>query len=371
MSNEPLRFGLIGAGGIGTVRAQALRKSQDCTLTAALDIEPKRASGLGGELRVFDSQREFFDSGLFDAVAICTPPDTHGPLALEALRRGIHVLVEKPMAPSMASCEEMVEAAAAADRVLAVGFNHRFFKGVDVVRRAIRDGSIGRLSWIRAFTGHTGLAEFKAPWMYDRAVMGGGTLMDNGVHLLDLVSQLMTDIVEVSAHVRSDFWRLDVEGNAFVHLKDNRDVFCDFHSSWTEWKGYRFFVEAYGDRGMAGMYYAPMRCRLTTIDDQGVPQRTQRSFFLVDIFREKFFGWQSTVVDTFVAELRDFAARVHGDSGPHTAACGEDGLLACRIANAAYESSRSGHLIRIPPATGTLPARESGPGSIQHTRNSP
>lgn len=347
MNNEPLRFGLIGAGGIGAVRARALEKSPDCTLTAALDIDPERVAGLAGTARGFDSQQDFFESGLFDAVLICTPPDTHRELALEALQRGLHVLVEKPMAESVAACREMIAAARDADRILAVGFNHRFFKGVEVVRRAIHGGTIGKLSWIRAFTGHTGLSEFKAPWMYDKKVMGGGTLMDNGVHLLDLACHLMSEIESVNGYVRHDFWNLEVEDNAFLHITDSEGVVCDFHSSWTEWKGYRFFVEAYGDRGMAGMYYAPMRARIITVDDKGTPVHTQRNFFPLDIFREKYFGWQVTVIDTFVHEFRDFAARVRGQKGSFTAARGTDGLKACLVANTAYESSESGQSIRL------------------------
>lgn len=347
MKNERLRFGLIGAGGIGAVRAEALKMSDDCTLTAVHDIEPERAAALAGKARIFKSKRDFLDSGLFDAVVICTPPDTHRELALEALQRKIHVLVEKPMAESVESCKQMLKAAESAERILAVGFNHRFFKGVEVVRNAILNGTIGKLSWIRAYTGHTGLSEFKSPWMYDKTVMGGGTLMDNGVHLLDLVHHIMSDIVTVNAHVRHDYWKLDVEDNAFLHLTDRQGVFCDFHSSWTEWKGYRFFVEAYGDQGMAGMYYAPMRSRVTIIDEKGTSLRNERRFFPVDIFREKFFGWQSTVVDTFINELRDFSARVHGQTGKYIAARGQDGLKACLIANKAYESSESGQPIQL------------------------
>ena len=350
-----LEFGLIGAGGIGAVRARALVKSEHCRLSACFDLDAQRARALPGEPRVFDDRRAFFDSDAYDAVVICTPPDTHRELAMEALARGKHVIVEKPMAESLASCRAMIDAAAAAKRVLTVGFNHRYFKGVDVLRRAVRDGTIGRLSWIRAFAGHTGLSEFKSPWMYDRAVMGGGTLMDNGVHVLDLVNHLMSDIREVSAVTRNDFWHLDVEDNAFVHIVDRDGVVCDLHSTWTEWKGYAFFVEAYGDRGMAGAYYAPMRARVTTVDSNGARRSNRRNLFVADMFREKFFGWQSTVVDTFVAELGDFAARVSGRAEPIVGADARDGLMACAVANAAYRSAESGRPVEVAELLGSAP----------------
>lgn len=351
MTPAPLRFGLVGVGGIGAVRARALHRSRDCALAAVYDLEPGRAAKLPGGQQHFNSPETFLESGLFDAVVICTPPDSHEPWALEALRRGKHVLVEKPMAPTVASCRNMIAVAEAANRHLAVGFNHRFFKGVKVVRDAVRQKTIGDLSWIRAYAGHTGLAEFKAAWMYDKSVMGGGTLMDNGIHVVDLVAHLLGEIEEVQAVIRNDLWNLEVEDNAFVHMRNATGGVCDLHSSWTEWKGYRFFVEAYGDHGMTGIYYAPMRSRITIVNKDGSVKSQRRAFYPFDILREKIFGWQSTVIDTFVEELSDFVACVKGQDTDVTAAQGPDGLRACAIAHAAYQSSESGQTVRLSDLT--------------------
>jgi predicted dehydrogenase len=241
----------------------------------------------------------------------------------------------------------MLESASEADCILGVGFNHRYFKGVQVVHDAVSSGEIGELLWLRAFAGHTGLSEFKAPWMYDKTAMGGGTLADNGVHVLDLVNYLLPDIESVTARTSHAFWKLDVEDNAFLHIASRTGVVCDFHSSWTEWKGYRFFVEAYGTRGMASMYYAPMRAAVRTIDSRGTPTATRRSFFVKDILREKASGWQSTVIETFVKELHDFRRRIDDTSLSVTAAAGADGLMARALADAAYLSSSTDSTIRV------------------------
>lgn len=347
MNIPPVRFGLIGAGGIGAVRAAALRKSSDGSLSAVYDLDATRPNKLKGAARAFGSLEEFLEQDFIDAVVISTPPDTHCSLAVKALQSGKHVLVEKPMAGSLSECRQMIDAAAAARRVLAVGFNHRYFKGVAVVRNAIRNRTIGRLSYIRAFSGHTGLSEFKSEWMYSKSVMGGGTLMDNGIHLLDLVNHLMGNVSKVDARIRNDVWGLEVEDNAFLHLTDDNGVLCDLHSSWTEWKGYRFFLEAYGDRGVAQMYYAPMFARVIIMDQPRLSSRKTRFLFPLDIVREKIFGWQSTVVETFAAEFQDFIALTRNAARDTTIATAADGYRAIEIANAAYESSAGNHSVEV------------------------
>jgi predicted dehydrogenase len=347
MTTGKLRFGIVGLGGIGSVRAQALQQSTSCTLTAVCDIDPTKTTALNNDAEFFTEFEDIATSDECDALVICTPPDTHREMATAAMLAGKHVLVEKPMAESLTSCQEMLSVARETGRVLTVGYNHRFFKGVDVVRRSIAEETIGKLHFLRAFTGHTGLSEFKAPWMYDRKVMGGGTLADNGTHLLDLVASLMGDIASVDARVENALWGLEVEDNAFLHLTDNNGAYCEFHSSWTEWKGYRFFVEAYGEKGMVQMYYAPMFARRIRMADDRFSSTSERWFFWKDIFKEKFRGWQSTVIETFLKEFDEFASLTKGNVESSVIATGEDGCRAVQLANAAYESSMTNAPVAI------------------------
>jgi predicted dehydrogenase len=134
---------------------------------------------------VFPSAEALLKSDSCEAVIILTPPNSYEPLTVAALENGKHVPVEKPMADSVEGCRRMLESPRSADRVLAVGFNHRYFPAIKVVRDAISSGTIGNLSYIRAYAGHTGLSEFGAPWMHARDVVGGGILMP----LLSLRSQ--------------------------------------------------------------------------------------------------------------------------------------------------------------------------------------
>jgi predicted dehydrogenase len=249
-----MRFGLIGLGTIGQVRRAALARTPGCSLAAVFDANRELTRTSMSDAVIFRSAEELLASDSCEAVIISTPPDSHEALAIRAFESGKHVLVEKPMASSVEASRRMVETSRRTGRTLAVGFNHRYFPAIKVVREAILSGAIGKLSYIRAYAGHLGLSEFKAPWMYSREVMGGGTLMDNGIHVLDLVCHLMRGVDHAVGATSSRIWQLEVEDNAFAILTNKNGVMGHFHSSWSEWKGYRFFVEAYGDRGMASAY---------------------------------------------------------------------------------------------------------------------
>lgn len=336
-----MRFGLIGLGGIGEVRKQALEVSTECELTAAFDLDSTALARLPGHVSVFKDAEQLLKSDACDAVIISTPTHFHKDLALTALESGKHVIVEKPMASSLADCEQMVETARRCGKLLTVGFNHRYFAAIKEVKAAIRSGALGTLRYVKGYAGHTGLSEFKSEWMYDKDKMGGGTLMDNGIHTLDLICYLMDDRVsDVSGMTSTKTWQLDrTEDNAFVHLRTQSGIMGSLHSSWTEWKGYHFCVEAYGDLGMARAYYAPMSSTIITMDKPGGQAHKKRNFYIPAIFREKFKGWQSTVVQTFVEEFHDFVSLASG--GPAGAiATAEDGLRSIAIPNAVYESDR-------------------------------
>ena len=233
----------------------------------------------------------------------------------------------------------MVDTSRRTGRALAIGFNHRYFAAIKAVRQAITSGAIGTLSHIRAYAGHVGLAEFKASWMYTREVMGGGTLMDNGIHVLDLTCHLMGGVDHVCGATSSNIWKLDVEDNAFAVLTNKKGVVGFLHSSWSEWKGYHFYVEAYGTRGMARAYYAPMSSTLITTDRPGGPPRVQRNFYPAAILREKLFGWQSTVIRAFVEEFRDFVSLAEGRKEGTIIARGQDSVRIAEIVEAVYSGS--------------------------------
>ena len=206
-----MQFGLIGAGGIGKVRAQALILTEGCRLSAVTDRDENRVLALAAATgaQTCPDFRELLKIESLDAVIISTPPQFHEEIAVAAMEAGKHVLCEKPLANSVDAARRMVETARLCGRTLATGFNHRYFEAVQFVKETLDSGAIGELDHIRAFAGHTGLSEFSAPWMHDKEVIGGGALLDNGIHIIDLTRYLLGEVVEVYGVATNRVWKLD------------------------------------------------------------------------------------------------------------------------------------------------------------------
>jgi predicted dehydrogenase len=343
-----MNFAIVGAGAIAELRRAAIDALEGARCLAVHDLDQGRADALAGGARVAPSLDALLEDPEVEAVLVCTPPDTHERIAVAALTAGKHVIVEKPMANTLDACRRMIETARRENRVLTVGFNHRYFPAIRDVREAVASGVLGELGYVRGFAGHTGLSEFKAEWMYAKDVMGGGALMDNGIHMIDLVRHLMGPVREVYGKALGRIWNLPgVEDNAFALLSGPDGTVGSLNASWTEWKGYHFYVEAYGTRGMARAYYAPMRSTVITMDRPGGRRQRRSNFYVPLIFREKLRGWQSTAVDTLVAELADFRRLVQGHEPVGPIARAEDGYRAVEVAEAVYTATATGRPIPL------------------------
>jgi predicted dehydrogenase len=345
---QVVRFGLVGAGEIGRLRAAALRNVPGCSLEAVADADGTRAQGAArpSGARAFENYQRMLDEGPLDAVIVSTPPHLHEEIALAALEAGKHVLCEKPLAPTVESCRRILECARRHGRSLATGFNQRYFPAIQFVKQVLDRGELGRLRHVKAYAGHSGLNEFRQPWEHDSRIIGGGTLMDNGIHLIDHVRFLLGDVEEVYGFASSRIWNLNgSEDNGFALLRGEKDAIATLHSSWSEWRGYRFSIEAFGDRGMARASYGPMMATAVRMERPGGPARRERRLFPWIAVREKLSGWQSTVRLTFEQELRDFLGLLEGKPG--SIADGVAGLRAVEIAHAIRASSESRSPVKL------------------------
>ena len=346
-----MNFGLIGAGRIGNLRAKALSRSAVAKLVAITDLDRQRTAQMSGRsaAKICQNVSELLKLEEVEAVIVSTPPPDHEATVIAALAAGKHVLCEKPLSNSVAACEQMVRSATEAGKILTTGFNHRYFPAIRFLKSAIDEGAIGRLDHIRAFAGHEGLSQFGAAWEYDKAVIGGGALMDVGLHLIDLTSYILGDVHEVFGVATNRIWNLPGEDNALALLRNEGGVTATLHATWTEWKGYRFYVDAYGDKGMVRAYYAPMMNLLIQKPTPASKSRRRFLFYPTNALKEKLFGWQSTVIETFRQELTDFVSLSRGGE-PGLIAGGQDGLRAVEIADAVYRSSGEGRKILLSPA---------------------
>jgi predicted dehydrogenase len=344
-----MRVAVLGAGVIGKLRCTSVVNNSRTELVAVVDVDQGAARSAAGATpaRVAGDYREAVKPGEVDAVIVSSPVHLHEEMCLAALAAGCHVLCEKPLSNSLESSRRILAAATAARRTLAVGFNHRYYPSVKYLTGVIDGGRIGKLDHLRVFGGHDGLAGFRADWMFKGPLSGGGAMMDVGIHMTDLVNHVAGDVVEVSGIATNHIWKVEgSEDNAIAIMRTERDVPVVFHATWTEWKGYRIFLEAYGDGGMVRAYYAPMFNLLITQDKPGGRRRRTMKFYPEVILREKLKGWQTTTYGTFVEELADFLRTIDGEKTP--LADGAAGVRAIEVAQAVYRSTREHRTIRLP-----------------------
>lgn len=343
-----MRFGLIGAGCIGELRARALKQVPGSELIAISDVDENRARALASSshAQIYSDYQQLLKQDSVDAVIVSTPPQFHEEQVLAAFSAGKQVLCEKPLTNSLQSSRHLVEAAAETGRTLATGFNHRYFPAIQFVKQTLDSGLIGRLDHVRAFAGHQGLSQFRSAWEYDKSVIGGGALLDVGIHIIDLTRYLLGEVEEVYGVATDKVWKLNgSEDNAMAILRSPDGKHATLQATWAEWKGYRFHIEAYGERGMARAYYAPMWSMRIVLNEPGGKGKRQFRFYPGVNLGEKLHSWKKTVEDTFAREIGDFVRLCGGEAG--TIADGFSGFRAIEIANAVYESTRNRQPVKL------------------------
>src|SRR5262249_8911528 len=154
------------------------------------------------------------------------------------------------LATSVAACAGLVRKAEETGVSLATGFNLRYTRAALLARDLLDRGAVGELDHVRSYHGHPGGKEFTHAWVYDRAASGGGALMDNGIHLIDLTRWFLGGVEGVTGHATNHVWhKAGCEDNGFLLLKNPRGRVAVLQASWTEWCGYQYRLEVYGTEG--------------------------------------------------------------------------------------------------------------------------
>ncbi len=337
-----MTFGLIGCGFAGSLRAAAIANLKWCRLTAVADVDSARARSVAqryGAAAESDwpalVRRE--DVG---AVIISTPPPLHEEMCVAALEHGKHVLCEKPLGRSAAECRRMVEAAEHAGQLLATGFNYRFYPAIVAAKRILDSGRIGELDHVRSFAGHPGGSEFTHPWVHDAATMGGGTLVDNGMHIVDLTRYFLGEVADVKGFATNRVWRFEgCEDNAFALLRSQAGKIAMLQASWSEWRGYRFWIEVYGTLGCVRASYPPMLAQAVWAMEPGGPVQRRWHTFPIFQINERLRSYRWTGRRSFEDEITALSREIAGEKT--ALASGWDGLRAVEIAHAVYGASRT------------------------------
>lgn len=275
----PLSYAIVGCGLIGRKRAAALPPGR---LRYACDLDAGRAADLAklypGATAITDYAQALADPDV-RAVIVATLNGALAPVALAAVQAGKHVLVEKPGALN-ADQLRLVRAAAEKSGVrVRIGYNHRFHPALQKARELADAGVLGPMMFVRGRYGHGGRKGYDREWRADPALSGGGELIDQGVHLIDLAGWFMGDFATVEGHAATYFWDMKVDDNAFLSLRTAGGQTAWLQVSCTEWKN-MFSLELYGrDAKIAidglGGSYGQERCTyFKMLPQMGPPETT-------------------------------------------------------------------------------------------------
>jgi 1,5-anhydro-D-fructose reductase (1,5-anhydro-D-mannitol-forming) len=241
-----VKVGIIGFGKMGRLRAGAIAASGIGAVVAAHDPHAPVPAAIGAAA----SPAEIINNPAIDAVFICTPNYQNKPLTLATLMAGKHVFCEKPPAFTAADVEEIRRAERLSGRKLMYGFNHRHHESIRTMKALVDDGIYGRLLWMRGRYGKSVDSSYFQTWRASKVMAGGGILIDQGIHMLDLFLLLAGDFDEVQGMVSSLYWNLDgIEDNVFATLRNSRTgVVASLHSTMTQWR-HLFSLEVFLERG--------------------------------------------------------------------------------------------------------------------------
>ncbi len=334
-----MRVGIVGCGLIGKRRAKVAAESSVSDLTVVSDVVSARASETAGNYGCDATcdWREVTDSGDVDIVVVATPNRSLSDVAVRALKQGKHVLCEKPPGRTALEAMAMLQASQESGKTLKIGFNHRHHEAVLKAHELYCQGSIGDLLWARGRYGHGGRPGYDQEWRGDPEVSGGGELLDQGIHLADLLRWFFGDFSQAMGYIGGYVWTgKGVEDNGFGLFRTSANKIASMHASWNQWKNL-FSLEFFGGKGyliiqgLGGSYGTEQLIWGKRRPESGPPDEEHFEFPGSDL------SWHR--------EWAEFVDAIREQREP--LGSGTDGVKAMQMIEAVYKSSASGTAVNL------------------------
>jgi predicted dehydrogenase len=290
--------GIVGCGLIGHKRAKALGSGG--VLVACADKDFSKAEGLAAKYGAvaYGDWMDLLKIAHLDIVVVSTLHDSLAEITEAFVFAGKNVLVEKPASRSMDELGNMMERIKNYDAKVRVGFNHRYHRALLKAKAIIDSGDLGDLMFIRARYGHGGRKGYDREWRADPKISGGGELLDQGPHLIDLSRWFLGNFSEISGFAHTYYWDMPVDDNGFLLLKTDKNQVAFLHVSCTEWKNL-FSMEIYGQRGkidiagLGGSYGLEKLTHYTMLPEMGPPETQSWEYPMEDN------SWESEMTDFY------------------------------------------------------------------------
>lgn len=273
-----MKVSVIGCGLIGEKRTKSLG-NHELVFAADINIEKaKKICDIKKQGKPTVDWREAINSDS-DIIVVSVTNELLTPIGIEAYRKNKHVIIEKPAARSLNELKPFYELSKRSDKKVKVGFNHRYHPALRKAKEIFDSGEIGDLMFIRARYGHGGRLGYEKEWRANPDKSGGGELIDQGVHLIDLSRWFFGEFEYVDGFADTLFWNMPVEDNGFVILRTEKKQTAWLHASCTEWKN-MFCFEIYGKYGklqidgLGGSYGVEKLTYYKMLPQMGPPETT-------------------------------------------------------------------------------------------------
>jgi predicted dehydrogenase len=315
-----MKFGLIGAGGIAQAYAQAFETTPTSQLVAVADVRPEAAQALAARVnaKAYPSYEAMIADQKLDAVIICTPPITHLEVSTYCLEHGIHVLCEKPLSIDSKSAKAMTDMAQEKGLILTMASKFRYVEDVIKAKSLVMSGVLGEIVLFEnAFTARVDMTN---RWNANPAISGGGVLIDNGTHSIDIMRYFLGPLAQVQVVEGKRIQGLEVEDTARIFVKSNTGVVGNVDLSWSINKDLDSYIRIYGSQGTISVGWKESKYKQTSSPDWVV------------------FGQGYDKVQAFRSQIENFANGIRGTEPLLITA--EDGLASVEVMEAAYAAMR-------------------------------
>lgn len=240
-----IRVGIAGFGKIGRIRADEIKLNPHMELVSGFDVSP---IDYGGNFKKCVTFEELLTDET-DAVFVCAYNNVAAEYTSKALASGKHVFCEKPPARNTEEMKRVLQAERYSGKVLKYGFNHRYHYSVMEAKKIVDSGIMGKLLWLRGVYGKAGSIDYHKNWRNYRKYSGGGILIDQGIHMLDLMRFFSgQEFTHINSFVTTSYWKISAEDNAFVIMQSEEKVTAMLHSSATQWR-HKFLLEMAFEEG--------------------------------------------------------------------------------------------------------------------------
>lgn len=328
-NGKKLKFGMVGAGAIAQAYARACEECENVNIVAVADIRPEAASALAEGLgcKSFDSVEALTQRVGPDAAIVCTPPSTHLDICLHLIEQGIHVLCEKPLTLDVRSATRMVEAARRAGVTLTMGSKFRYVDDVIRAKSIVTSGILGEIVLFENV--FTSQVDMSARWNSDPTVSGGGVLIDNGSHSVDIVRYFLGPLAELQVVEGKRVQGLQVEDTVRILVRSVSGIMGSIDLSWSINKEQPNYISIYGSRGTVFVGWKESKYH----------QSSSRDWIV--------FGHGYDKIQAFRSQVCNFAnALLNGETLLINA---QDALASVQAVEAAYAALRQSRWTRVRP----------------------